>query len=478
MALAEATALIRASNKKLRGDLRKSRKMFDRSFKKTGKDIRRSLKGALAPLGVAVGVAGVAAIGREVLTFEQTLADLEIQAELSGDKMAELRGTIDDLSSANAQSRASLAAAALALVNLQGAGGASAEKLKVLSDAALATSTPVEELAGLIFSLENAFGLADPTDLRLGLDAIITAGKKGAIPLNEMNQILQSSGVTFARFSATGVDGAADLAAALQILRRGFGQASEAGTGLESLLALLETREVELGKAGIKVRDQAGNLRPLLDIVDEISKTGIIDDPEKFNKAFGKRKEARKALILLSETTDEVRDLSAAAKGSDAIMSDVAKRRETDAFKITKAFNDMKEAIARSFTPERIESFARGMTQLARILEFMIDNAEIFIGLWAAFKISGLVSGFASMAVSTSAMSASSAATLGKFGKMAGPLAATAAGAFLLGRALDEALGISDALAASIEDTATAVFQRALDFKARLFESGGAGRSE
>ena len=474
MALAEATALIRASNKKLRGDLRKSRKMFDRSFKKTGKDIRRSLKGALAPLGVAVGVAGVAAIGREVLNFEQTLADLEIQAELSGGQMAELRGTIDELSSANAQSRASLAAASLELVNLQGASGASAEKLRVLSDAALATNTPVQELAGLIFSLENAFGLADPDDLRRGLDAIITAGKKGAIPLGEMNQILQSTGVTFARFSETGVDGAANLAAALQILRKGFGQASEAGTGLDSLLGLIETREIEIGRAGVNVRDAEGNLRELFDTVVDLSEAGIIGDPEKFNAAFGKRKEARKAFLILAETVDQVRELSTESRGSDVIMSDVAKRRETDAFKIKKAFNDMKEAIAKSFTPERIEAFAQGMTQLARLLEFMIDNAEIFIGVWAAFKIGGIVSGFAGISGSLSASALSSKATLGNVGAMAGPLAAVGASAFLLGQALDEALGLSDALAASIGDTVDDIHKGRLEFEALVLEAGGA----
>lgn len=449
----EAIALIRASNRKLKGDLRKSRRMFDRSFKKTGKNIKSSLRGALAPLGVAVGVAGIAAIGRQVLDFEQTLSDLEIQAELSGDKMGELRDTIGELSITNAQSRKSLAAASLALVNLQGAGGASAEKLKVLSDAALATSTPVEQLAGLIFSLENAFGLADPEDLRKGLDAIITAGKKGAIPLGEMNQILQSAGVTFARFSATGVDGAADLAAALQILRAGFGDATQAGTGLESLLGILETRELQLGKAGVKVRDQAGNLKPLLTLVEEISKAGIIGDPKKFNAAFGQRKEARKALILLSETTDEVRALSDAAKGSDAINRDVAKRRETDAFRIKKAFNDMTEAIAKAFTPERIAKFASVMERMADILEVLIDNAEIFIAVWAAFKIGGLVTGFAAMAGSMAASAASSSLTLGSLGKMAGPIAAAAAAGFLLGKALDDALGISDAISDAFVET-------------------------
>ncbi len=75
--------MIRADNRRLRGDLNKSRKMFGKTFTKIGKGIRGKLSGALGGLGGLAAGLGVAAIAKDVLDFEETLTRLGIQAGTS-----------------------------------------------------------------------------------------------------------------------------------------------------------------------------------------------------------------------------------------------------------------------------------------------------------------------------------------------------------------------------------------------------------
>jgi hypothetical protein len=467
MAAVTAEAMIRADNRRLAGDLSKSKRLFSRAFRGIGGGIKRALSGALSPLGVGLGVSGLAILGKEVLGFEEKLTDLEIQGKLSGDAMSKLRGTIKELSAANAQSSTSLADAALALTALLGPSGASAENLRLVSNASLAANAPVEDLAGLIFTLQKQMDVTDPKQLEFALSAIIKAGEDGAVPLNELNQVLQSNAATFKRFAASGVAGTADLTSALQFLRTGFGGASEAGTGLEALMNTLISREVELGKAGIKVRDQAGNLRPLLDIVENIDKVGIINNPTKFNNAFGKRVEARKALELLKDNIGQIKEMSEAARKGNAVEENAAKRRASQAFKIRKTLNDVKERLLEAFTPERIEKFVALVEKLVGVLLKMIDHAEIFIGIFVAAKLGGFAMQLNGMASSLGTMAGTAAGVGTSIGTWATGLGAAAAAGFAVGTALDRVFGFSDKFANIQEDA----LQRRTDVSGLKFQS-------
>ncbi len=448
MGKAVAKAVIRADNRKLAGDLRRSKRMFGKAFQGIGRGIKGSLGAVLSPLGVGAGALGFAAIGKEVLDFEQTLTDIEIQGDASAQVMDKLRGTIAELGDSNALSRTELSALALEMVNLEGKAGLNADKLKVLADAAFATSAPVQELAGLSLALGNAFGLVDPAKLKEGLDGIITAGKEGSIPLAEMNILLQQNGASFAKFAGQGVAGVSSLAATLQGLRKDFGSAGEAGTALGAIMGVFQVRELQLRKAGIEVKKSNGDFRDLADIVSDIEMSGIVSDAEKFNKAFGTRKEARLALDSLIKRSDVIEDITKQTIDSNAIELDAAKRRTTESFRIKKSFNDIKLTIADAFTPSRIKKFAEILGTMAKGVGFIADNIEIFVALLAAIKISQLVGGFGQMAVSSKAMAASTGTMSGAMRNI-GRDAAIAGAAFAgwkTGQMLDDWLGISNAI--------------------------------
>ncbi len=460
MARAEATALIRASNKKLRGDLRKSRRMFDRSFKKTGKSIKKSLRGALAPLGVAVGVAGLAVIGKQVLDFEEGLTRLAIQAKQGSEFIGRMRDTVTSLSRETGIAREQILAAANGIVNLEGAAGFSEEKLRVLVRTNLATGASMDTLAGIAFALNKQFfnGTASAEELEGALGAITAAGKEGSIPLDQMASILRKVAPIMAKTGATGKKAAADLSALLQVGALGaFGGPEEIATGFKSFVRAAEKSRDRLKKLGgfDPFREVAGGGAELKDIrtlLADIGNSKLAKRPDLLIKALG-RGEAADFGVAILKNIDLFEGLAQEAeRAGDVIKRDAEFFQKSVAGRTKISFNKMKLAIVEAFTPARIEAFASGMEKLATILEFMVDNAEIFIAVWATFKIGSLVSGFASIAGSLSAGAGSAVGIAGNLGKAVPLLGALALG-FGFGTALDELFGISDKISDLLVDT-------------------------
>lgn len=464
----EALALIRASNRKLKGDLRKSRRMFKSSFKRTGKDINKSLRGALAPLGVAAGVAGVAALGRQVLQFEETLVRLQIQAR-KGDApefLADLREETIGLAKATGQNRAAIAAGNTALVNLLGHTETTSERMEVLARASTATGATMEDLAGIAFKLDTAFDIVSGKDLEAALDALTFAGQQTSIPLDKMGLLLAKTAPLFKKFGKSGVDAAADLGAFLQVVQAKGSAATpeEVATQFASFVRALEKQQKRIRKlTGVDVTEIVGGRRQLKaprQIFDELAKSQkVLSDKTLLTAAFGRGEAADFATAIL-ENREQFEGLASASKeAGGTIQRDFKTFMESPAGRTKAAFNDMNEALLKAFTPERIEKFAEVMEEIADILEVVVDNAGTLIAAWAAFKIGGVALGFANMAGSLSGAAASSAGLLSNIGRITGGLVAAATAGFALGTALDQALGISDAISDALVETEARAIQ-------------------
>jgi len=449
----EAKAVMRADNRRLGRDLNKTKGMYGRAFRGIAGKIKSSMSGAVAAMGAFAGGAALLSLGKQAHEQEGILLDIEVQSGATAETMEQLRATISRLSGEYAMSGTELSQATMGLVNLQGQAGMSAEKLEILARAAFATNSPIEEMGGLVFSLQNAFGLNKAEDLEAALASVVTAGKYASVPLNEMNLVLQQVSSQFKRFTDSGQIGAVEMASTLQVLRKSFGSSLQAGTGLSGLLGVLSLREIELGRAGIHVKDAAGNYRDLYDIVDDVESSGILKDTAKYLKAFGKKKEAREALLALIEHKEVLGEINEAAKKGSSFQEDINKRQASHVFRVNKSLNDMKERMLAIFTPERIEKFAGAMERIAGVLEHMIDNAGIYIALWAGMKLATTVSMFTQMGVAMGGLVASAGgftAALGQAGLLlgkAGILGVVGVLTYKFGQMIDNWLGVSDAIA-------------------------------
>lgn len=466
MGAPEAKAIMRADNRRLRSDLAKSKQMFGRTFSRIGAGIRGTMTSALGALGVGGGIAGLASIGKEVSSFEDTLSRLEIQSGASAEKMGAIREQIIALSKDTGTSRNQIAGAAKALVDLFGGAALTEENLRLLVDANLATGAAMEDLAGLSLTLQNAFGLTGAEQLEKGLNAVTKAGKEGSIPINDMAVALRKVGAIFADVSGRGPKGAAQLAAAMQVLAaQGFANADDSATGLQRAMLAIQVQSKQLKKLGVDVFKKDGKtFKDLPDIADELNRAGATIAAL---KKQGLDIRAARGLAALAKGAGDFRRLSKEAQKEQTIQIDKAKRMDSVAQKLTKRFNALKETLFDLVTPERLEAFAEVLGKIGKLVGFIADNAKAFVAAWATLRLGGVVAQMVSVAASAKAAEAASvgtAAGLSRAAKSMGVLAALGAG-FTLGTLLDEATGASN----KISDAAVAARKGSKAFQGQAF---------
>jgi TP901 family phage tail tape measure protein len=447
------------NDRKLAAGLRKSEKKFKDFGRKTARGLKKAFSGLKLAVGAGLGL-GLAAVGTDVFKFEDTLDRLSTQAGITASETDALREKILALSKDTGISRNQVVGAVKAMIDL-GTGMEFAEaNMTVLTDANIATGASMEDLAALAFSLKNNFGIVNPEDLTAGLNAMIEAGKQGSIPLDQMASTLKKVAAEFAEFKGTGVQAAAEVGIAMQLLgRKGFSSAEEAGTGIVAMMTALKRKAGKLRKFGVEVfeTDENGvkSFRTIEAIIEDIGNSKLAKDPELMTKILG-RSEAEKAVKALVRQQDLFKDQLVLARKSNAIADDGDKRRKSVAFRIQKSTNRAREALAEAFTPERIEKFVAAIEKLADLISIFIDNLGAAIALWAATKFGP---GAASLAMAggsllgrTGVGASINAAKTGALGAKgiagaAGLLTASLALGVAFGTLLDDTFGLSDALA-------------------------------
>lgn len=382
---AEAEAQITRSFSKLEAENKKSQKRIDALEKKKEADRKKRRKGRRqavrrAGFGLAGGVAAAAVAGaRDTLAFTKILDGVQIQAGASAEKMAEFEAALVRTSRKTAISRQELALAAETLTNLLGpAAIENSELLDLVARTAVATGADVSELGGLISAVSDTMGIAvtNTTEMERALSAFVRAGKEGKIPLGEMALVLQDVSATFKEVGVGGVQSAADLSSALQVLRRSTGSAAKAGTVLEAGISQLVKKSAEFRKKGIRVFIGKGpekRLRGLRDILDQISEKRL--NIKQLQDILG-RKEAVKFFRTLQDPAarEEFERLAKAAANAADVSEDFGKRTATQGFRIAQAMNDAKLAIGEAVTPERIETFVSLLVAAVDAAAFLADG--------------------------------------------------------------------------------------------------------
>ncbi len=249
---------------------------------------------------------------------------------------------------------------------------------------------------------------------------------------------------TFAETASSGKEGAAELSAALQVLRdRGFASAAEAGTGLEAVISQLAQKQDQLAKKGINVFDpDTGAQRNTLDVLREIDKADFTD--KEISKIFVKKEGAKALKAFFKDSFKSFDTLKAKALAAgDVLRNDAKIFEKSTAGRLRKATNRLKESIAKIFTPERIESFVGAMGRVADLAGFLVDHIKEFALVFAAIKLASFAATMASVAASMSLAGVGSAALAAGIGK-ASALAAAFVGGFAIGTYLDNLIGASD----------------------------------
>lgn len=321
----------------------------------------------------------VADSARDVMDVERSLTRLQIAAGRTPAEMEGFRAKMSEVSQATGIARGELVAGAAAYTALTGDAAGAETAMGMFAKVANASGASMADIAKTAAAMKDNLGI-EPKDFQAGFDVLITQGKAGAIELNELATLLAGLAPSFAQFKGGGgAKGLADLGAAFQVARKGFGSAAEAATGVRALMVSINRNAKKFQDAGVKIfqknpRTGKKELRGFNDILTSIDKKQF--DSTKLFELFGSD-EAKRAYDQQIANRDLARQLSTESQGSNAVEKDHQKWMESSAGRMQTAWNSLRESIANALTPERIEAFAKVME---RVVGLAGDAAKIFEG--------------------------------------------------------------------------------------------------
>lgn len=346
-------------------------------------------------LGLTLGAAGIGAAltsaTKDALRFDEALTTLDINSASAMGTIDKVRERILALSKATGVSKESILEGAASFVALTGDGKAASKSMETFARVQLATAASMADIAGAAAALNQQFGIM-PEDFEKAFSILVAGGKAGAVELRDMAQFSAELAAQFKTFTGgTGVGGLADMSAAFQIAAQNFGgKAAETATGLKRLFTAFSSPRTlkALKEFGIEVfrvgEDGQAILKSFPEIFDEMAQTKIVRDPRLLNKIF-ESQPARQAASAILTNVEAFRQLAKATRNADDIVTDVAKRQESSANKVTVAWNSVKIAISEALTPERVEVFAEAIRSVVPVIIKLIEGLSDVLRGWRFF---------------------------------------------------------------------------------------------
>jgi hypothetical protein len=243
----------------------------------------------------------------------------------------------------------------------------------------------MQDIAAVAASMRKNLNI-DPKRLPRGLRHPLNMGHKASVELRDFAGELSSIAPMFSKFgeSEGGAEHLSKLVAALQVVRHGFGSASEAATGLQSLMVGLERKHAKLEASGVQVfttdpKTKQRVARDFFDIIDDIKKKKI--DMVELLGDLGRVEGVKAAIELVSEKGNaEMHDLYNTALNSGQVTKDNATFMASSAGKLQKAWEEIKNSVAEALTPERVQAFADGMLKAAKFIMDAVAAINQFAG--------------------------------------------------------------------------------------------------
>jgi TP901 family phage tail tape measure protein len=366
---------IRATNQRLReqqGELAKTRAAKER-FEKTkalGENVRGAGYSAVGA-GVAIG-APLAASVNPYRDFQSGLTDIAQKADLSRAKAKLLGDQLLTLGPKVGQLPSALETGVDDLLG-KGLGVDSAMKLiSPIGRAATAYKAEIADLSSAAYAgLDNL--KVPAADAAKMFDVMATAGKAGSFEIKDMATYFPMLTASAQALGQRGVPAVADLAAALQIARKGTGDASTAANNLQNLMNKINTKDtianfkgfgIDLAKE-LKVAEAAG--KSPIEAIAELSNKALGGDMSKLSFLFGDAQvqAALRPLVGNLELYRKIRADALAANGT--VERDFLERTKDDATRAAIATVRMSAA----------------MIKLGSILSPVITDIQERVGLLA-----------------------------------------------------------------------------------------------
>lgn len=271
----------------------------------------------MAPAGMAVKTAA---------EKQDTIRDIAITGDMSAEDEAKLSLAVRNIAQQSNQLQTDVLQGMQVLV----AGGVSTrEELEgygaVLAKAATATRASMDDLGATTLALRDNLGIT-AQDLSAAFNILASAGKAGNVELKDMATFFPQMAPTMASMGVTGKEAVAQIAAALEVARKGAGTNDEAATNMRNFLQKIFAPDTvkNFADAGIDLqaslkqlaKDGIGPFEGSMRLVMEYLRSKSPAAAAEFQKAMETKDEAERsqALSRISEAyalSDLFRDMQA-----------------------------------------------------------------------------------------------------------------------------------------------------------------------
>lgn len=440
-------AVITADSKGLDAGLTKAQRKQVRWAQKTGKEMRLSFKRGFGSATDLLGLGGAAAVlgaGKNVLDFQKRLVRLRIGARATKAEIGGLEAQVFKLAKQRGMDPEDVLGGAEVFVEKTGDLGKFTKGMDHLTKVAAATGAEMNDIGITAAAMTKSLGVA-PEEWGMAFDVMARQGKEGSVELKNMAQELAGLAPKFRMFNKEGVSGMAELGALMQMSATGFSSASEAATGLNSLMGSLQKKATQLRAKGVNIFEKDGKtMKSLSKIIFDPKMQKLASQPVALTKTLGDKESIQALLAILKEGEATYKNLADEQKAVGTIQKDYDIWDESPAKKMASAQAKLSEFFNEEMKGH-IEGIAKALEKVGDVMSFLAKHPFIVTLALLANKF-GVMGPALERLVKLGGLSRGKKGfefDKGQAGKAGAALGAFGVG-YGIGTALDEWLGISD----------------------------------
>lgn len=327
---------------------------------------------------------------------QSALSEIGIKADLTQTQLGVLQKRLVDLSPKVNQSTADLMAGVDAMLTMGTAAKDAEGAIPAIGKAATATGASISDLSSASSSAMQNLGVL-PVEIGRMLDGMAYSANAGAFEMKDMASFFPQLTASAQTLGIHGVEGVNDLAAALQIARRGAGDASTASNNLSDFMGKIVTPQTikNFRKFGVDVTKELAKVKksgisPIEHFIGLLDKKTQGGKGELLTQIFGDKQTLDFIRPMIAGFDDYIRIRNEANKANGTVADAYARRME-DANQKVKAFQISMENLGTSIGANLLGPVGEMAEDLAKVLGSLDSRFTVFDEFKSRF--SGLLSG-------------------------------------------------------------------------------------
>ncbi|MFC5760515.1 phage tail tape measure protein [Rhizobium sp. GCM10022189] len=329
--------------------------------------------------------------------MQAAMTEIGIKADLSASQLAQMQDRLKKLAPEVNQFVPALTEGVDTMLTMGLAANDASTAIPAVGKAATATGAAIADLSSASVSAIQNLKVA-PGLVAQMLDGMAAAGNAGAFELKDMAQYFPQLTASAQTLGMEGVPAINDIAAALQIARRGAGDASTAANNLSDFMGKIMTPQTikNFKKFGVDVTKElqkahkkgVSPIEHFIKLIDEKTKGGQGD---LLTQIFGDKQTLDFIRPMIAGFNDYLR-IRGQADRANGTVADAFNRRMQDANQKIKAAQIGLSNLGMSIGANFLGPVGEGAQHLADILNTLDERATIFgkIGTGAQGFLSGL----------------------------------------------------------------------------------------